>query len=263
MSQILKVYTYILLDKRVGGKYMLDTIIETKKCKVCGEIKPLNQFPTHGKNKNTRRTYYKARCKVCNNTKNRERYNSDPEVRSNKSKYQQQPKYKEYRKNYRDRPDVKLRQRGYEQIKRAIRFGVPYSTEIGQQYITTLDLLGGTCCYCGVILSTDNEHADHIVPISAGGRTTPDNLICSCAKCNLSKHNKNMEEWYREQPFFSEERLQQIYAIRDHWRAIGFEVVYPTEDQVDEAHSVAEDTLDTIQNMSRLQRDPKVIQEYI
>lgn len=274
MSQILKVYTYILLDKRVGGKYML----ETKKCKGCGEVKSVEQFHKTIKSKKTGEQLYRAKCKSCL-AEERKEYLQIPEVKEHtkererkyKREYNKRPEVKEYIREYKrvydQRPDVKDRireyARDYAQNQRAIHYGVSYSPDISEQYKETKEMLGGSCAYCVIKLTSDNEHWEHIIPLSVGGTHTPDNIVCSCDKCNLSKHTRPMEEWYREQPFFSEERLQQIYAIRDYWKAVGFEVVYPTEDQIKEAHSVAEDTLDTIQNMSRLQRDPKVIQEYI
>lgn len=37
------------------------------------------------------------------------------------------------------------------------------------------------------------------------------NIIPCNSYANTSKHNADMEEWYRQQPYFSEERLQKIY----------------------------------------------------
>ena len=43
------------------------------------------------------------------------------------------------------------------------------------------------CPYCGETFEFDQMHADHIVPWSRGGKTTPDNCQMLCEKCNLSK----------------------------------------------------------------------------
>lgn len=46
---------------------------------------------------------------------------------------------------------------------------------------------GHRCRYCG---STSGPfHLDHVYPVSKGGETTMENLVTSCAKCNLQKHN--------------------------------------------------------------------------
>ena len=46
------------------------------------------------------------------------------------------------------------------------------------------------CQHCGGLSEDVTLHIDHIVPRSAGGLTTEDNLITSCKKCNLSKGDK-------------------------------------------------------------------------
>lgn len=48
-----------------------------------------------------------------------------------------------------------------------------------------------TCQICGRYMPDGfGLHIDHIVPISKGGRSVPENLQVLCAKCNLSKSNK-------------------------------------------------------------------------
>ena len=50
-----------------------------------------------------------------------------------------------------------------------------------------------TCQYCGAC-DTD-LHCDHVFPVSKGGGNGLDNLITACARCNLSKSSKTIEEW--------------------------------------------------------------------
>ncbi len=58
------------------------------------------------------------------------------------------------------------------------------------------------CIYCGRPTSRsscprpDRYNNDHIVPKSAGGNNSPDNLAPSCQDCNLSKGPRTPEEWY-------------------------------------------------------------------
>lgn len=52
----------------------------------------------------------------------------------------------------------------------------------------------GKCAYCGIELN-GTYHIDHIHPLSRGGSNWPDNLACACARCNLSKSDKTIEEW--------------------------------------------------------------------
>ena len=53
----------------------------------------------------------------------------------------------------------------------------------------------GKCKYCGVIL--DRFHIDHVYPLSKGGSNWPSNLCLACPSCNLSKHDKTLEEWIK------------------------------------------------------------------
>lgn len=46
-----------------------------------------------------------------------------------------------------------------------------------------------TCQYCGSKAPNVKLQVDHIIPISKGGITEIDNLICACEECNLGKSN--------------------------------------------------------------------------
>lgn len=46
---------------------------------------------------------------------------------------------------------------------------------------------GGICPLCGEHFAIEEMHADHIVPWSKGGKTTPDNCQMLCRDCNLRK----------------------------------------------------------------------------
>lgn len=54
---------------------------------------------------------------------------------------------------------------------------------------------GLVCSYCG----TDQApfHIDHIVPVSRGGESNPENLTVACVPCNRSKGVKLVSEWRR------------------------------------------------------------------
>jgi 5-methylcytosine-specific restriction endonuclease McrA len=51
------------------------------------------------------------------------------------------------------------------------------------------------CFYCGGL---DRIEADHIIPVSRGGRHSVGNLISACRWCNASKGNRFVSEWKRE-----------------------------------------------------------------
>ncbi len=44
-----------------------------------------------------------------------------------------------------------------------------------------------TCQYCGVRLPRAELNLDHVVPRALGGRSTWDNVVCSCLECNRQK----------------------------------------------------------------------------
>lgn len=43
------------------------------------------------------------------------------------------------------------------------------------------------CQYCGRVFDRAQLNLDHVVPRSKGGRTTWENVVCSCIPCNLRK----------------------------------------------------------------------------
>jgi 5-methylcytosine-specific restriction endonuclease McrA len=46
------------------------------------------------------------------------------------------------------------------------------------------------CQYCGAHLPREELNLDHVIPRHYGGRTTWDNIVCSCVKCNTRKANR-------------------------------------------------------------------------
>ena len=49
-----------------------------------------------------------------------------------------------------------------------------------------------TCAYCGKTFSRKELNLDHVIPQDKryGGKTTWDNIVCSCIKCNTKKANR-------------------------------------------------------------------------
>lgn len=66
------------------------------------------------------------------------------------------------------------------------------------------------CAYTGEPLE-DSYNLDHIVALTKGGTNYIWNIVPCNKSPNSSKNNSEMEEWYRKQPYFLEERLQKIY----------------------------------------------------
>ena len=55
-----------------------------------------------------------------------------------------------------------------------------------------IKLYSSPCLYCG---SIKNIEADHVIPISRGGRHSIGNLVPACKRCNISKGKKTIMEW--------------------------------------------------------------------
>ena len=47
-----------------------------------------------------------------------------------------------------------------------------------------------TCQYCGSRFETRDLNLDHVIPRDKGGKTTWENVVCSCIRCNTRKANK-------------------------------------------------------------------------
>lgn len=65
-----------------------------------------------------------------------------------------------------------------------------------------------SCGYCGEPATS----LDHIIPRFRSGSSYRHNLIPACRRCNSNKASTKMEDWYRQQTYFSEERLTKIQA---------------------------------------------------
>lgn len=50
-----------------------------------------------------------------------------------------------------------------------------------------------TCQYCGKVVSEPT--IDHVFPVSKGGKTTWENCVTSCKKCNNEKGNLSLKEF--------------------------------------------------------------------
>jgi 5-methylcytosine-specific restriction endonuclease McrA len=62
------------------------------------------------------------------------------------------------------------------------------------------------CGYCGDSATS----LDHIIPKFKSGSSNWYNLVPACQRCNNNKASHDMEEWYRAQLYFEEERLEKI-----------------------------------------------------
>lgn len=79
-----------------------------------------------------------------------------------------------------------------------------------------------TCQYCGVNFAERDLNLDHVVPRDKGGKTTWENIVTSCIRCNTRKANKLAHEVNM--------RLLRIPAI-PRWRPLfGMRSEVPTDE---------------------------------
>lgn len=51
-----------------------------------------------------------------------------------------------------------------------------------------------TCQYCGKRYKRSNINIDHVIPLSQGGETVWENVVCSCISCNSKKGGRTPKE---------------------------------------------------------------------
>ena len=74
-------------------------------------------------------------------------------------------------------------------LKSHVRYNPFRRVELNRKNLFKRD--NNTCVYCG---SKDELTLDHVLPKSRGGRTSWDNVVTACHKCNNKKDNKTPEE---------------------------------------------------------------------
>lgn len=51
-----------------------------------------------------------------------------------------------------------------------------------------------TCQFCGKRFPTSELSVDHVLPRSQGGKTTWENVVCACVRCNVKKGGRTPEQ---------------------------------------------------------------------
>lgn len=111
---------------------------------------------------------------------------------------------------YQTKPDLRLYHREKSKRRKAQDRGqtaVQLSTAAIRRRFNEF---GNGCAYCG---AQGDMEIEHVVAISRGGAHDIGNIVPACHDCNTSKRRREMERWYREQPFFSELRLRRIRRV--------------------------------------------------
>lgn len=215
--------------------------METKICSKCKTEKPnTNEYFAFA---NKSKGLLKNKCKMCDkeyykNNRNKMIEHSKEYYKNNKAVVQEYKKqyYKnnreevikksiEYRNNNTDRVSEYLKE--YQKnnkdkmvfyaSKRRILENGNGGSYTQEQWQETLEYFDYKCAYTGECIK-GNLHIEHIIPITKGGTNYIWNLIPSTPHANISKRNKDMEDWYRDQPYFSQERLNRIYKYIEYMK---------------------------------------------
>ncbi|MEK4640319.1 HNH endonuclease signature motif containing protein [Bacillus sp. BSL6] len=80
-----------------------------------------------------------------------------------------------------------------------------YNAEIWDK---TLEYFNHECAYCG---RNEELVQEHVIPLKKGGSYTRQNIIPACCSCNNSKYINDLEQWYLNQSFFDQKRLDKIH----------------------------------------------------
>lgn len=125
---------------------------------------------------------------------------------------------REYQKKYYLNPDNKLKAKKSKHDRRAKIDSLP-NTLTNEEFKDNLDYFDNKCGYCGCELDDNNKmHLEHIVPVSKGGGFTKENIIPSCASCNLSKGASYLGHWYIRQSFYSLDNLVKVKNIMNNFK---------------------------------------------
>ncbi|MFD2255167.1 HNH endonuclease [Luteolibacter algae] len=74
-----------------------------------------------------------------------------------------------------------------------------------------------TCQYCLKVLPENKLNLDHVIPRDKGGKTTWENIVASCVKCNTRKANKFPQEanmYPANKPFAP--RWRPLYGLQEN-----------------------------------------------
>ena len=111
---------------------------------------------------------------------------------------------------YQTKPDLRLYHREKSKRRKAQNRGqTPLQISVSALR-QRFNEFGNCCAYCG---AGGDMEIEHVCAISKGGAHDIGNIVPACSRCNTSKSNSDMEDWYRFQPFFSELRLHRIQQV--------------------------------------------------
>lgn len=185
-------------------------------CTKCGEKLP--STPEYFHRDNRTKLGIRANCKKCCQKQRKISYADNREllIRQGK-KWRASSNGQLWRKENKKALNI----RG--QIRRAKKRELPHTLTI-KQWEETKEHFNDSCAYCGVTESEHKNqfeqvlHQEHIIPLSGGGGYTKDNIIPSCHKCNSSKGDSNLKDWYQSKNYYDKEKEDKILNFIKEWQ---------------------------------------------
>jgi len=179
-------------------EHILINQIEHKVCSCCHYPKPLDGYWKYARAKDG----LDYKCKEC-------RADKLATLDAKAKKLESQTKYRE-----KNRQRINCQKKIDKQTKKSDENGLS-SSFIINDWEEIIEYFNHKCAYCGS--NCIQLQQEHVVPVMKGGHYIKQNIVVACQMCNRDKDIKDMEEWYRGRPFFSEQRLQKIisWTMRD------------------------------------------------
>lgn len=227
-------------SKRRDTKRRIIDGVERARCSTCKQWLPLDMFykkasVSDGLNtqcKNCIREYdeankeriseYQAKYREINAEKLKqyskeyeEKLKHNPEYQERRKKYfkklradpEYQKRRKKWFKEYYQRPEARERMRNLNLKKRTLRKKAIATLTI-EEWQECLEYFDHKDAYTGLPMEIISQ--DHVLAVSKGGGYTASNIIPCEKSINSSKGNRNIFDWYPDQPFYSEARLRKI-----------------------------------------------------
>jgi 5-methylcytosine-specific restriction endonuclease McrA len=177
----------------------------TRTCKVCGVAKSIEEFPLDKRASLGR----KGTCKPCWSKQasawyaaNQERQLARHQVRreANRDRIRRQ----DNERYLRDKPKrLALVVDAGNRRRATLRHGGPWDRGITCRALRERD--GDLCCYCGITMTFEpatghvfipgKATIEHVLPISAGGTHTWENVALACWHCNVKKQARTLDQW--------------------------------------------------------------------
>ncbi len=178
-----------------------------KVCTTCN--KELPATPEHFHRDNRVQSGLRANCKECCKKQRKLSYAKNRELLIKQAKRWRAKNGAEWREENRKL----LNKRGQE--RRAKKKRLPHTLTV-EQWTNTKKYFNDSCAYCGISEQEHREkyeqvlHQEHIIPLSKGGGYTKNNIIPSCHRCNASKGDGYLNDWYHTQEYYTNKRENKI-----------------------------------------------------